>query len=240
MKKILYLLILSTTLPLTTFAYYTNEQYRTDVRSYLDRQEWRQTLQDLKETVTSGTNNTNNAPTQADIDKLQKQYEARQEEYNKATTQINQLNDVLTRQEALTKQSDLDTRNNCLTIQTKQKEYQFSNIDGQDVATCASKGVIILTDSQLLDKAKAEVKADVEALKKNTRQNTLTPKQETKEQVEARNKKGIYKLDEIMNIPLQKQVVQDVATTTPDKKQIEVKKTVWSSVRNKIMDWFNF
>ena len=119
----------------TTFAYnyytdngttYSNEQFRRDIKSYLDDQTSRQQNQDLLNTINAGYSN---IKTQFEIDQMQKQLDTAKKNYDDTSAQIKEVQDIIYQQNLIiAEQKKLK--------EAEQKEYDYKNSNQNIIFFC--------------------------------------------------------------------------------------------------------
>lgn len=162
MKKLFYILTILLSLfsfTNTSFAYYTNEQFRTDIKSYIDYEKDRQMWQDWRQQDRDFTDNLNsrysNINRQYDIDKAKEELQKQQDEYNKTTETIKQTQELIKQQNLLMveqkKVADEKAVYDNTNAYCKSLALQYLN-EGvtEDLASnCAKYGVVIKTTNQI-------------------------------------------------------------------------------------------
>lgn len=164
MKKIIYILpvlIISVLFTNTSFAYnyytdngttYSNEQFRRDVKSYLDDQTTRQQNQDLLNTINTGYSN---VKTQFEIDQMQKELDKAKANNTSLDNQIkqvqeliNQQNQIMIEQKKLNDEKEVYANTNvfCKSLDIK---YRAEGVTQDLKDNCAKYGVTMTTSVEL-------------------------------------------------------------------------------------------
>lgn len=173
MHKALFF-VLALAFPFSAMAYsfddvghYTDEQFRLDVKSYLDYQRQQQETQQYQQTINNILNqsapsagNAGGAPTDYDIAQLQKQIDQSAELSKQQQAQIDQLNTILQKQsDTLAAQAAADTAA-CKAVQDGQSAGKMYYLDADAVSRCKSLGVPVLSQQENLEVVIAGIRAD--------------------------------------------------------------------------------
>lgn len=156
MKKIIYILPVLTLFVLLTntsfaFNYYTdngaiysNEQFRRDVKSYLDTQLQRQENQDL---INNLYNNYSNHKSQFELEQFQQKIEEANQREVELSNQIKEVQEVINQQRSNAEKEDIVYKNtNAFCIELK-SEYQTEGVIEELANSCLKYGVFIKTRS---------------------------------------------------------------------------------------------
>lgn len=155
MKKTFYILSIITLSTLSSndiFAYgettYSSEQFRMDIKSYLDDQVFRQKTQDIINDLNSGYSNTQR---NFDINMMQQQLDASKKSYDDTSEQIRQVQEVINQQnKILLEQKKTDDENQtyknskalCEEVKIKYPEGVMRDLSDN----CIKYGVYIKTE----------------------------------------------------------------------------------------------
>lgn len=258
MKKLFYIssiIFVSQLFCNTAFAYYSSEDFRTDIKSYIDyeknREMWQDWRQQDKDTINQYNSQIDSLNRQADMNRLEQQYSDSQKMWEEQNQAIKSLQSTIVNQDASIAKSKEETTANCNLIKARQENSEPLNITQVDVDVCASYGVQIITDEQLHANLKAKWDKYL-ADKKKQQEDTSAPVKTSNgksskytmfeidkpapETVEEKHKAGTYTIDEIMSM----KASSTATTSVPIINKLAERKTLWVSLKSKIRGWFNF